>query len=107
MTLLATLTRHVGRDHVLTSDADRLFYAHDVFRAGELPDAVVRPGTVEACAQPVSSMIGKASISARRPMVGPSEAPLMIATTPERAIPLWISSTPNSRNRSATKPAVS
>ena len=47
MTLLATLTRHVGRDHVLTSDADRLFYAHDVFRAGELPDAVVRPGTVE------------------------------------------------------------
>jgi glycolate oxidase len=47
MTLLATLTQHVGADNVLTGDADRLFFAHDVFRAGELPVAVVRPGSVE------------------------------------------------------------
>ena len=45
--LIQSLTRQLGPDHVLTSDADRLFFAHDVFRAHELPAAVVRPGTVE------------------------------------------------------------
>ena len=47
MTLIQTLTQQLGPDNVLTDDADRLFFAHDVFRAGELPDAVVRPGTVD------------------------------------------------------------
>jgi FAD/FMN-containing dehydrogenase len=47
MTLIQTLTQHLGADNVLTGDADRLFFAHDVFRAGQLPDAVVRPGSVE------------------------------------------------------------
>ena len=46
MTMLATLTQQLGAEHVLTGDADRLFYSHDVFRAGKLPDAVVRPGSV-------------------------------------------------------------
>lgn len=45
--LIETLAQHVGADHVLTSDADRLFFAHDVFRAQALPAAVVRPGSVE------------------------------------------------------------
>ncbi len=47
MTLIATLTRQLGAENVLTDAADRLFYGHDVFRAGELPDAVIRPGSVE------------------------------------------------------------
>ena len=47
MTLIATLAQQLGADNVLTNDADRLFYSHDVFRAGELPDAVVRPGSVD------------------------------------------------------------
>ena len=47
MTLIDTLTQQLGADNVLTGDADRLFFAHDVFRAGVLPDAVVRPGSVD------------------------------------------------------------
>ena len=47
MTLLAKLTQQLGSGNVLTDDADRLFYGHDVFRAGEMPDAVVRPGSVD------------------------------------------------------------
>ena len=44
---LASLAQQLGSENVLTGDADRLFYAHDVFRAGHLPDAVLRPGTVD------------------------------------------------------------
>lgn len=47
MSLVATLTQQLGPDNVLTGEADRLFFGHDVFRAGELPAAVVRPGSVE------------------------------------------------------------
>ncbi len=47
MTLLATLTQLLGPANVLTGDADRLFYSHDVFRAGKLPEAVIRPGSVD------------------------------------------------------------
>jgi FAD/FMN-containing dehydrogenase len=47
MTIVQSLTQRLGTDHVLTSDADRRFYAHDVFRSGALPAAVVQPGTVE------------------------------------------------------------
>lgn len=47
MTLLATLTQQLGPDNVLTGEADRLFFSHDVFRAGELPQAVVRPGSAD------------------------------------------------------------
>ena len=47
MTLIQTLTQQLGPDNVLTGDADRLFFAHDVFRAGALPAAVVRPGSID------------------------------------------------------------
>ncbi len=47
MTLIQTLTQQLGPENVLTGDADRLFFAHDVFRAGILPDVVVRPGSVD------------------------------------------------------------
>jgi hypothetical protein len=38
------------------------------------PQACILPGVVEACAAPVASMIGSASISARSPMTGPRPA---------------------------------
>ncbi|MDH3977158.1 MAG: FAD-binding oxidoreductase [Gammaproteobacteria bacterium] len=36
-----------GADHVLTDDADREFYAMDVYSQRELPIAVVQPGSVD------------------------------------------------------------
>jgi FAD/FMN-containing dehydrogenase len=47
MSIIATLTQRLGADHVLTNDSELTFFAHDVFRAGEKPAAVVRPGTIE------------------------------------------------------------
>ena len=37
----------LGADYVLTNDADREFYAMDVYTARELPIAVVQPGSVD------------------------------------------------------------
>ncbi|MEO8445573.1 MAG: FAD-binding oxidoreductase, partial [Gammaproteobacteria bacterium] len=45
--LLADLTAIVGQAHVLTGDADREFYAMDVYNQLKLPLAVIQPGTVE------------------------------------------------------------
>jgi FAD/FMN-containing dehydrogenase len=45
--LLSDLAAIVGQPNVLTSDADRVFYAMDVYNQRELPLAVVQPGTVE------------------------------------------------------------
>ena len=45
--LLTDLTSIVGQDHVLTSDADRDFYAMDVYNQLKLPLAVIQPGSVE------------------------------------------------------------
>ncbi len=47
MTLIEQLIHSVGADHVITDAAERHFYAHDVLRAGEIPAAVVRPGSVD------------------------------------------------------------
>ena len=45
--LLTDLTAIVGKDHILTGDADREFYSMDVYNHLELPLAVVQPGSVE------------------------------------------------------------
>ena len=47
MSILPSLTQILGAENVITDVTERAFYAHDVFRAGELPAAIVRPGTVE------------------------------------------------------------
>jgi FAD/FMN-containing dehydrogenase len=47
------LARIVGAEHVLLADADRSFYAMDVYNQRELPIAVVQPGTVEELQQVV------------------------------------------------------
>ncbi|MCC7256848.1 MAG: FAD-binding oxidoreductase [Gammaproteobacteria bacterium] len=43
--IVARLAAAIGREHVLTDTAERQFHAMDVYRAGELPVAVVRPGS--------------------------------------------------------------
>ena len=45
--LLSDLAVIVGESNVLTSDADRSFYAMDVYNQLELPLAVVQPATVD------------------------------------------------------------
>ncbi|MCL4721125.1 MAG: FAD-binding oxidoreductase, partial [Gammaproteobacteria bacterium] len=45
--LSGDLAAIVGQPHVLTGDADRSFYAMDVYNQRELPLAVVQPGTLE------------------------------------------------------------
>ena len=44
--LLDALALAVGPGHILTDEAERRFHATDVFHSRELPDAVVRPGTI-------------------------------------------------------------
>ncbi len=72
------------------------------------PQACILPGTVEAHSAPVSSMIGRASMSARRPMARPDllDCPRITPTTPVRPIPSTTSSTPASRRAAATLAAV-
>ena len=48
--VIATLRRLLGEQHVLTDHAEREFYSQDVYRAGQLPAAVIRPGSVEELA---------------------------------------------------------
>lgn len=69
--LIDRLADLVGASHLLTDEAERRFQATDVYNAGELPLAVVRPGSVAelqavvaACAQtatPISVRGGGAS----------------------------------------------
>ena len=40
------LANAIGRDYVITDDADREFYAMDVYSIRELPIAVVQPGSL-------------------------------------------------------------
>jgi FAD/FMN-containing dehydrogenase len=44
--LVEQLVSVIGRDYVLTDDADREFYAMDVYSFRELPIAVVQPGSL-------------------------------------------------------------
>ena len=53
MSLAETLAHKLGPEHVLVDEEERLFYAHDVFRAGKTPLAVVRPGSVDELAEVV------------------------------------------------------
>ncbi|MFO0450874.1 MAG: FAD-binding oxidoreductase, partial [Pseudomonadota bacterium] len=50
---VADLIAALGADSVLLDDADRQFYAQDVYGAGPPPLAVARPASVEALAQAV------------------------------------------------------
>ena len=43
--LVAQLEALLGKEHVLTDATERTFYSTDIYHAGELPLAVVRPAT--------------------------------------------------------------
>lgn len=45
--VIGELRRLLGAEHVVTDPAERLFYSQDVYRSGEVPLAVIRPGTTE------------------------------------------------------------
>ena len=61
---IADLERALGREHVVTDRAECEFYAQDVYRRGEIPAAVIRPGTVE-------------ELSAALRLVAPTGAPIV------------------------------
>jgi FAD/FMN-containing dehydrogenase len=52
----------VGPEHVLTDDADREFYAMDVYNFRELPIAIVQPGTIEEL-QAVARIASQAGVA--------------------------------------------
>ncbi|MCY4339852.1 MAG: FAD-binding oxidoreductase [Gammaproteobacteria bacterium] len=45
--ILQELSGLLGGEHVVTDDAERRYFAMDVYNAREMPLAVIRPGTVE------------------------------------------------------------
>lgn len=45
--ILQELSSLLGSDHVITDDAERRYFAMDVYNTRELPLAVIQPGTVE------------------------------------------------------------
>ena len=69
------------------------------------PQACMLPWVCELKSTPLSSMMGKASMSARMPMVGPSPVP-MLPTTPVMPTLVRTSMPPISRRVSATSAAV-
>lgn len=48
--VIAELQRLLGAANVVTDRTEREFYSQDVYRAGELPAAVIRPGSTEELA---------------------------------------------------------
>ena len=49
--ILQDLSVLLGDEHVVTDDAERRYFAMDVYNAREMPLAVIRPGTVEELQQ--------------------------------------------------------
>ncbi|MCY1504385.1 hypothetical protein D9M68_385530 [compost metagenome] len=71
------------------------------------PQACILPDVSEAQGLPLVSVIGSASMSARRPIVRPEpRLPRIRPTTPVRPRPVTTSSTPNSLSFFSTKDAV-
>ncbi len=48
--VIAELRRLLGAQHVITDRTEREFYSQDVYRSGELPAVVIRPGSAEELA---------------------------------------------------------
>jgi FAD/FMN-containing dehydrogenase len=48
--VIAEMQRLLGAQHVITDRTEREFYSQDVYRSGELPAAVIRPGSTEELA---------------------------------------------------------
>ena len=44
---IGELERVLGKEYVITERAEREFYSQDVYRSGELPAAIIRPGSTD------------------------------------------------------------
>lgn len=44
---IGALQRILGKDYVVTERSEREFYSQDVYRAGEVPAAIIRPGSTD------------------------------------------------------------
>jgi FAD/FMN-containing dehydrogenase len=53
---LAALTKVLGRERVITSEAELRFFSQDVYRSGLLPAAVIRPANTEQLAQALEAL---------------------------------------------------
>ncbi|WP_394729718.1 FAD-binding oxidoreductase [Altererythrobacter sp. GH1-8] len=53
MSVVEAIAQQIGSENVILDEEERLFFAHDVFRAGKTPVAVVRPGSVSELAEVV------------------------------------------------------
>src|SRR3990167_9269730 len=69
------------------------------------PQPCIKPGLQDFQENSLSSVMGRASMSARRPTMEPLDwlLPRMTATTPVRPMPSWISSTPHNLRASFTR----
>lgn len=53
---IAQLQRLLGAEHVITDPRELAFYAHDVYRAGQTPAAVILPGSTEELAAALAAI---------------------------------------------------
>jgi glycolate oxidase len=80
--IIEELRSTVGADHVLADDADREFFAMDVYNFRELPLAVVQPGSVEEL-QAVARIASAAGLALVPRGGGASYTDGFLPTTPE------------------------
>ena len=57
--LIGRLESLLGREHVLTDDAERSFHSTDIYASGALPAAVVRPSSTADVAQVVQLAVAE------------------------------------------------
>ena len=65
-TVLAELTRVLGAAHVITEPAELDFFSTDVYRSGERPLVLIRPGTTDELSKALQAIapseIGRAHV---------------------------------------------
>jgi FAD/FMN-containing dehydrogenase len=57
--LVDALAAIVGRPHLTTDETERVFYSTDIYRAGEMPAAVVRPASADEVAAVVRCCVAR------------------------------------------------
>jgi glycolate oxidase len=53
--LVETLTDILGADQVITDEAERAFYAADVYSVGATPSVAIKPTDKDTCAQAIAA----------------------------------------------------
>jgi FAD/FMN-containing dehydrogenase len=83
--IIEQLSSAIGAGHVITDAADRAFYAMDVYNAGELPIAVVQPGSLEDI-QHIARIASAAGVALVARGGGASYTDAYLPTTPDSLI---------------------